>query len=294
MDYLDKFVVVFIDDILIYSKSEEEHSKHLRLVLGTLICYLLYAKFSKCQFWLKKVGFLRHIVSASGISVDPTLVKSILNRKAPTNQTEFRSFLVLVGYYYKFVEGFSSIARPLTKLLKKYHKFNWTNKCEEAFIELKRHLVSAPILTMPDMSKPFSVYCDASKLGLRRVMMQEGKVISYISRQLRPHELNYPTHELELATVVHALKAWRHFLMGNQCEIYTDYKRPKYIFTQRELNMTQRRWIELINDYDLDIHYHPRKANVMADALTCEPVSLNSWIKITSTQTMGRVGRNGN
>ena len=123
--------------------------------------------------------------------------------------------------------------------------------------------MSVPVLIMPNVTKSFDVYCDASKLGLGSVLMQEGKVISYISRQLRPHELNYPTHDLELAAVVHALKAWRHFLMGRRGEIYTDHKSLKYIFTQCELNMRQRRWIELIKDYDLSIHYHPGKANVV-------------------------------
>ena len=133
---------------------------------------------------------------------------------------------------------------------------------------------------MPNITKGFDVYCDTSKLGLGNVLMQEGKVISYLSRQLRPHELNYPTHDLELAAVVHALKTWHHFLMGNRCEIYTDHKSLKYIFTQRELNMRQRRWIELIKDYDLDIHYHPGKANVVDDALSREPGSLNMMIKV--------------
>src|SRR6266480_1915828 len=132
---------------------------------------------------------------------------------------------------------------------------------------------------MPDVTKPFDVYCDASKLGLGCVLMQEGKVIAYLSRQLKPHEQNYPTHDLELAAVVHALKAWRHYLMGNRCEIYTDHKSLKYIFSQKELNMRQRRWIELIKDYDIRIHYHPGKANVVADALSREPCSLSTIIK---------------
>ena len=180
--YLDKFVVVFIDDILVYSKSEEEHEEHLRTVLGTLRKHQLYAKFSKCQFWLREVGFLGHVVSEGGISVDPALVQSVLKRVAPTNQTEVRSFLGLAGYYRKFVQGFSSIARPLTQLLRKDQKFEWTDKCEESFQELKKRLVSAPVLIMPDVTKSFDVYCDASKLGLGSVLMQEGKVISYISR----------------------------------------------------------------------------------------------------------------
>jgi hypothetical protein len=167
----------------------------------------------------------------------------------------------------------------LTQLLKKDKKFEWTEKCEQSFQELKKRLVIAPILTMPDISKSFDVYCDASKLGLGSVLMQDGKVITYLSRQLHPHKMNYPTHDLELAVVVHALKTWRHYLMGNRCEIYTDHKSLKYIFSQKELNMRQRRWTELIKDYDLGIHYHPGKANVVADALSREPCSLNAMLK---------------
>ncbi|KAK1660558.1 hypothetical protein QYE76_048717 [Lolium multiflorum] len=240
MNFLDKFVVVFIDDILIYSKSEEEHEQHLEVVLDTLREHQLYAKFSKCEFWLKEVGFLGHILSAGGIAVDPAKIKTVEEWKAPTTQTEVRAFLGLAGYYRRFVEGFSSIARPMTQLLKKDRKFEWTDKCEESFQQLKLRLTTAPILVMPDITKPFDVYCDASKIGLGCVLMQEGKVISYLSRQLKQHEQNYPTHDLELAAVVLALKVWRHYLMGNRCEVYSDHKSLKYIFTQKELNMRQR------------------------------------------------------
>ncbi|KAK1607756.1 hypothetical protein QYE76_031429 [Lolium multiflorum] len=278
MNFLDKFVVVFIDDILIYSKTEEEHEQHLEIILETLRQHKLYAKFSKCEFWLKEVGFLGHILSAGGIAVDPAKIKTVAEWKVPTTQTEVRAFLGLAGYYHRFVEGFSSIARPMTQLLKKDKKFDWTDKCEESFQKLKARLTTAPILIMPDITKPFDVYCDASKIGLGCVLMQGGKVISYLSRQLKQHEQNYPTHDLELAAVVLALKVWRHYLMGNRCEIYSDHKSLKYIFTQKELNMRQRRWIELIKDYDLEIHYHPGKANVVADALSRQPCQLNSMI----------------
>ncbi|KAK1680919.1 hypothetical protein QYE76_041767 [Lolium multiflorum] len=279
MNFLDKFVVVFIDDILIYSKSEEEHEQHLETVLETLRHHQLYAKFSKCEFWLKEVGFLGHILSAGGIAVDPAKIKTVTEWQAPTTQTEVRAFLGLAGYYRRFVEGFSSIARPMTQLLKKDKKFEWTDKCVESFQQLKSRLTSAPILIMPDITKPFDVYCDASKIGLGCVLMQEGKVISYLSRQLKQHEQNYPTHDLELAAVVLALKVWRHYLMGNRCEIYSNHKSLKYIFTQKELNMRQRRWIELIKDYDMEIHYHPARP-MWWDALSRLPCQLNSMIAI--------------
>ncbi|WVZ98377.1 hypothetical protein U9M48_043832 [Paspalum notatum var. saurae] len=156
----------------------------------------------------------------------------------------------------------------MTSLTKKNAKFIWSPKCEEGFQELKKLLTTAPVLAQPDITKPFDVYCDASGQGLGCVLVQEGRVIAYASRQLRKYEANYPTHDLELAAVVHALKIWRHYLLGNTCHIYTDHKSLKYIFTQPELNMRQRRWLELIKDYDLEIHYHPGKANVVADALS--------------------------
>ncbi|WVZ68667.1 hypothetical protein U9M48_017581 [Paspalum notatum var. saurae] len=261
MNELDKFVVVFIDDILIYSKNEEEHREHLRVVLARLREHKLYAKFSKCAFWLKEVSFLGHILSEKG-------VESVLNWKQPESVTEIRSFLGLAGYYRRFIKDFSKTAKPMTSLTKKNAKYTWSPNCEEAFQSLKRSLTTAPVLAQPDVAKPFDVYCDASGNGLGRVLMQEGRVVAYASRQLRKHEANYPTHDLELAAVVHALKIWRHYLLGNTCHIYTDHKSLKYILTQPELNMRQRRWLELIKDYDLEIHYHPGKANVVADALS--------------------------
>ncbi|WVZ93411.1 hypothetical protein U9M48_039391, partial [Paspalum notatum var. saurae] len=246
MNELDKFVVVFIDDILIYSKSEEEHEEHLKIVLARLREHKLYAKFSKCAFWLKEVSFLGHILSERGVAVDPSKVKDVLNWKQPETVTEIRSFLGLAGYYRRFIKDFSKTREAI----------DLTNeeKC-------KKLLTLAQVLAQPDVTKPFDVYCDASGNGLGRVLMQEGRVIAYASRQLRKHEANYPTHDLELAASLH-------YTLGNTCHIYTNHKSLKYILTQPELNMRQRRWLELIKDYDLEIHYHPGKANVVADALS--------------------------
>ena len=155
----------------------------------------------------------------------------------------------------------------MTALLEKNARFVWSNQCQASFEESKRRLTTAPVLVLPDPSKSFSIYCDASHLGLGCVLMQEGRVVAYASRQLRKHELNYPTHDLELAAVVHALKIWRHYLIGHKSDIYTDHKSLKYIFTQ-DLNLRQRRWLELIKDYDLEVYYHPGKVNVVADALS--------------------------
>ena len=266
--YLDKCVVVFIDDILVYSSSYLEHEKHLRKVLEILRENKLYAKLDKCEFWLKEVIFLGHVISAGGICVDPGKVEAVLKWEKPTNVTEIRSFLGLAGYYRRFIEGFSTIASPLTKLTRKEVRFNWSKECEESFQELKRRLTSAPVLALPSGTEGFIVYSDASSRGLGCVLMQHGKVIAYASRQLKPHEVNYPVHDLELAAVVFPLRVWRHYLYGTQVQIFTDHKSLKYLMSQKELNMRQRRWVELIKDYDCIIDYHPGKANVVADALS--------------------------
>jgi ribonuclease HI len=169
----------------------------------------------------------------------------------------------------------------MMKLHEKNKAFEWTEECQTSFKELKKRLTSAPVLILPDLIKKFAIYCDTSCRGLGCVLMQEGQVVCYASRQLRKHEGNYPTHDLELAAVVHALKIWRHYLIGHRCEIYSDHKSLKYIFTQDNLNLRQRRWLELIKDYDLRINYHPGKANVVASAL-----SRKKYCNATFTRTM--------
>ncbi|KAL0556433.1 hypothetical protein IC582_004947 [Cucumis melo] len=267
-EFLDTFVIVFIDDILIYSKTGAEHEEHLRMVLQTLRDNKLYAKFSKCEFWLKQVSFLGHVVSKAGVSVDPAKIEAVTGWTRPSTVSEVRSFLGLAGYYRRFVEDFSRIATPLTQLTRKGAPFVWSKACEDSFQNLKQKLVTAPVLTVPDGSGSFVIYSDASKKGLGYVLMQQGKVVAYASRQLKSHEQNYPTHDLELAAVVFALKIWRHYLYGEKIQIFTDHKSLKYFFTQKELNMRQRRWLELVKDYDCEILYHPGKANVVADALS--------------------------
>ncbi|KAA0035365.1 ty3-gypsy retrotransposon protein [Cucumis melo var. makuwa] len=238
-EFLDTFVIVFIDDILIYSKTEAEHEEHLR-----------------------------HVVSKAGVSVDPAKIEAVTSWPRPSTVSEVRSFMGLAGYYGRFVENFSRIATPLTQLTRKGAPFVWSKACEDSFQNLKQKLVTAPVLLVPDGSGSFVIYSDASKKGLGCVLMQQGKVVTYASRQLKSHEQNYPTHDLELATVVFALKIWRHYLYGEKIQIFTYHKSLKYFFTQKELNMRQRRWLELVKDYDCEILYHPGKANVVADALS--------------------------
>jgi hypothetical protein len=260
MDYLHKFVVVFIDDILIYSQNEQEHEEHLMKVLQRLRDCQLYAKLSKFEFWISKVLFLGHIINRDGLALNPKKVAAILDWKAPRDVRGIKSFIGMVGYYRCFIEGFSKIARPMKTLLAKKAEFKWTLACQESFETLKEKLTTSPVLILPDVHKPFLVYCDASHTSLGCVLMQEGRVVAYSSRKLKIHEKNYTTHDLELAAVVHALKTWTHYLYGKKCDIYMDHKSLKYIFTQLELNMRQRRWLELIKDYELEIHYHPGNA----------------------------------
>jgi hypothetical protein len=228
---------------LFYFKSDSDHEEHLRLVLQKLRNNQFYAKYGKCEFWIDEVPFLGYIIFNGGIPMDPAKVKEIVAWSIPTTVTEIRSFWGLVGYYRRFIEGFSKIAKPMTSLLEKGREFKWDEKCQDSFDQLKKRLMSPPVLVMPDLQKGFDIYCDACGQGLGCVLMQEGHVIAYASRQLRKHELNYPTHDLELAAIVHGLKIWRHYIMGNKCQVCTDHKSLKCIFTQKDLNLRQRRWL---------------------------------------------------
>ncbi|GKA95212.1 putative reverse transcriptase domain-containing protein [Tanacetum coccineum] len=221
--YLDKFVIVFIDDILIYSKNKQEHEEHLKLILELLKKEELYAKFSKYEFWIPKVQFLGHMIDSQGIHVDPAKIKSIKDWASPKSPTEIHQIL---------------------------------------------GLASAPIPDLPEGSEDFIVYCDASIKSLGVVFMQREKVIAYASRQLKIHEKNYTTQDLELGAVVFALKIWRHYLYGTKCTVFTDHKSLQHILDQKELNMRQRRWLELLSDYNCEIRYHSGKANVVVDALS--------------------------
>ncbi|KAL4571465.1 hypothetical protein LXL04_018225 [Taraxacum kok-saghyz] len=206
--FLDKSVIVFIDDILVYSKTEEEHEAHLRAVLQVLKNEELYAKLSKCEFWLRKVQFLGHVISREGVMVDPVKIETMMKWEPPKTLSEVRSFLGLAGYYRRFIEGFSKIAVPLTQLTKKETKFEWNEKRQEAFETLRKKLCEALVLTLPEGTEDFVVFSDASSKELGCVLMQRGKMIAYASRQLKDAETRYPTHDLELAAIVFALKIW--------------------------------------------------------------------------------------
>jgi hypothetical protein len=203
--------------------------------------------------------------------MDPEKIKAILEWPVPKNAHEVRSFVGLVGYYQRFVEGFSKIAKPITTLQCKGVKYEWTEECNSAFIELKRLLTNAPILRVPDMEMDFMVCMDASKQGLGAVLMQDGGVIAYVSRKMKKHEELYATHDLELVAVMLALKHWRHYLVGRNFELKTDHQSLKHLFTQRDLNARQRRWSEFMSEYDFSISYIKGKENLVTDALSRRP-----------------------
>nr|GEV27286.1 putative reverse transcriptase domain-containing protein [Tanacetum cinerariifolium] len=254
--YLDKFVIVFFDDILIYSKDKKEHEEYLKAILELLRKEKLYANFLKFEFWILNVKFLDHVVDRKGIHVDPAKIEYIKDWASPQTPMEIRQFLGLKGI-----------------------KFDWGEKEENAFQLVKQKLCSAPILALPKGSEDFVVYCDVSHKGLGVVLMQREKLITYASRQLKVHGKNYTTHDLELGSVVFALKIWRHYLYGTKCTVFTDHKSLQHIVDQNELNMRQRRWLELLSDYDCDIRYHPGKENVVADALSRKERIEPLWVR---------------
>jgi hypothetical protein len=269
--YLDHFVQVFLDDILIYSKNEREHEEHLRVVLSCLRENTLYGNFSKCSFFQKEIHYLGHIICGKGILVDPKKLKAIMEWPVLKNSHEVRSFMGLAGYYWIFVEGFSKTTKPITTLQHKGVRYEWIEECDSAFIELKRLLTSVPILRVSDMEKDFTVCTDASKQGLGAVLMQARGVIAYASRKLKKHEDLYATHDLDLEVVMLALKIWRHYLVGRNFELKMDHQSLKHLFTQRYLNVRQRRWSEFMSKYDFGISYIKGKENVVADALSRRP-----------------------
>nr|GEX62863.1 putative reverse transcriptase domain-containing protein [Tanacetum cinerariifolium] len=243
LNIMNRYPLPRINDFLTNYKAhaEEEHEVYLKTILDLLKKEKLYANFSKCEFWLQEVQFLGYVVNQDGIHMELSKVELVKNWKTLESPTKIRSFLGLAGYYKRFIENFSKIAKPLTLLTQKNKTYVWGNKQEEAFRILKEKLCNAPVLVLPNGPNDFVVYCDASNQGFGCVLMQRGEVIAYASRQLKIHEKNYTTHDLELGA---------------------------YIFDHKELNMRQRRWIKLLNDYECEIKYHPGRANVVADALS--------------------------
>eukprot|EP00253_Pinus_taeda_P009062 PITA_09062 len=280
--YLDRFVLIFIDDILVYSRTIEEHQEHLRKVLQTLQEHQLYAKFSKCDFFKEEIQYLGHVITKEGIAVDPEKIKAIMDWPVPKDVADVRSFMSLAGYYRRFVEGFSRVAFPITSLQKKGKKFHWTPNCQKSFEQLKHLLTMAPILRIADPDKDYVVCTDASKEGVGGVLMQEGKVVAYESRKLKEHEQKYSAYDLELTVVIHALKMWRHYLVGRKFLLLTDHHSLTNYFSQPTLNTRQAWWVDFLSGFDFEIKHLQGKENRVADALSRKvqhlyEVSVSGW-----------------
>jgi hypothetical protein len=266
-NYLDKFVIVFLKDILVYSKYEEEHEHHLRIVLQVLREHQLYAKLSKCYFYQEQIHYLGHIISDQGIVVDPENIEAIRGWTTPKNVSEVIYFMGLAGYYKRFIAWFSKIVHHITSLQKKGIKFEWTYECEENFNLLKELLTSVPILKIADPNEIFVVCTNACKEGLGGVLTQNGHVIGCESRNLKEHGRNYATHDLELASIVHALKMWRNYLTRKRFELRTYHNGLKYLFEQPTFNARQTRWLEFLSEHDFDIKHIKGKENKVVDAI---------------------------
>ncbi len=274
-EYLDEFVVVFLDDILIYSQTEAEHYKHLNLVLEVLQKHQLYANISKCEFLQPEMDFLGYRVTADGLTMDANKVKAISDWPPLSSVKEVRSFLGLAGYYRRFVKDFSMIASPLTELIKKDIEFKWTETEQSSMNKLKQAIISAPILVAPNPQFPYMLSTDASGFAVGATLAQNQgnglQPVSFLSRKLNPAERNYAVHEQELLAVVYALREWRHYLHGCKFTVITDHHSLKYIHTQPTLTARQARWLETLQEFDFEIQYRPGKENVVADALSRRP-----------------------
>jgi RNase H-like domain found in reverse transcriptase/Reverse transcriptase (RNA-dependent DNA polymerase)/Integrase zinc binding domain/Chromo (CHRromatin Organisation MOdifier) domain/gag-polyprotein putative aspartyl protease len=274
-DHLDDFVIVFLDDILIYSKSKDDHLRHLTQVLKLLKENKLFAKKSKCEFFTNEISFLGHIITDKGISMEPAKIKAIIEWPTPKDISDVRSFLGLAGYYRRFVKDFSRIASGMSELLKKNESFIWTNEAEISFQQLKKAVTSAPILILPDDSLPFTVTTDSSGYAIGATLSQDHgnglQPIAFMSKKMLAAERNYPVHEQEMLAIVCACKEWRHYLHNNKVDkftVITDHKSLKFFETQPHLSARQARWADFMSQFKYEIIYQEGKNNVVADALS--------------------------
>ncbi|KAM3402087.1 hypothetical protein ACQJBY_006188 [Aegilops geniculata] len=281
--YLRKFVLVFFDDILIFSHTLEEHQEHIRIVLQILKEHQLFVNRSKCVFAVPQVSYLGHIISGEGVSTDPAKISAVADWPTPTTPTQLRGFLGLCGYYRRFVKNFGSIARPLHNILKK-DSFVWSSAQTQAFQELKQALISAPLLALPDFSAPFLLETDASGTGLGAVMMQNGQPIAYYSSVLCPKNAALSTYEKEALAIMEALKRWRHYFLGNDLIIRTDHQSLQFMTDQKISTSIQHKLMLKLLEFNFQLEYKKGKENIVADALSrkysCMAISLATpqWI----------------
>ena len=276
--YLGKFVVVFLDDILIYSRSKEEHLEHLRLVFNLLRANQLYAKESKCDFCKTEIHYLGHIISANGLQMDPSKVEVILHWPHPKNLEELQIFLGMTGYYRKFIRDYAKLAVPMTDQLKAQGKaFNWGKDQQSSFNQLRLALATAPLLAIVDPHQPFVVETDASARAIGAVLLQDGRPVAFESKKLDSAQQNYSAYERELYAIIYALKKWRHYLYGAQFEVIFDHESIKWFTNQSDLKGRKARWAEILQEYDCKLRYRKGRYNVVADALSRMP-EINSLL----------------
>ena len=287
--FLDKFVVVYIDDILIYSKSPEEHAEHVRLVLQRLRQHKLYAKLSKCAFFQRKVKFLGYVLTPEGITPDPSKLQAVQQWPVPTTVQAVQRFLGFANFYRRFVKDYSSIAAPLTDLTKTgtgVTPVTWTPAADAAFNALKQALTSPPVLQPFDHSLPTKVTTDASDIGIGAELAQlHGKAwlpVAFLSRKLCSAEQNYPTHEKELLAIIHAFKTWQHYLSGRPFDVYTDHHPLRYLQTQPTVSKRQARWMDTLAEFDYTVKYIPGPSNRVADALSRQLCALATSSPVNS------------
>lgn len=271
--FIDRFVVVYLDDIVVYSSTFEEHLEHLTEVFTVLREHKLFVKREKCVFAQRRIPFLGHIVGEGKMWMDSTKVRAIQEWEAPKKVTELRSFLGLANYYRRFIQGYSHITTPLTNLLKKEKPWEWDSKCQEAFDALKHAVMQEPVLKLPDFSQPYEVHTDASDFAIGGVLMQDGHPVAYESRKLNDTERRYTVQEKEMTAVVHCLRTWRHYILGSQFVVKTDNVATSYFQTQKKLSPKQARWQDFLAEFDWKLEYKPGKANVVADALSRKVVA---------------------
>ncbi|WOH08030.1 hypothetical protein DCAR_0727466 [Daucus carota subsp. sativus] len=268
---LRRFVLVFFDDILVYSKTELEHTEHMQVALGLLAEHSLFANLKKCEFGKSKVGYLGHVISAQGVGVDQDKVQAVVEWPVPQNLRDLRGFLGLTGYYRKFVAKYAQIAQPLTDQLRK-DNFGWSEAADTAFSTLKAAMVSAPVMVLPDFKQTFVLESDASGYGIGAVLMQQGRPIAYFSKLLGSRAQQKSIYEKELIAICLAVQKWRHYLMGRHFVIRTDQQSLRFITQQREVNADYQKWVTKLLGFDFEVQYKPGASNRVADALSRKQV----------------------
>jgi hypothetical protein len=265
--FLHKFVLVFFDDILVYSRTWEDHLQHLASVLAQLCHHQLYLKQSKCAFAQDTVGYLGHAISAKGVEADPNKVQDVDRWPTPMSVADIRSFLGLAGYYRRFIHHYASIAEPLTTLLRR-QQFHWSEAAIAAFQRLKQALQTAPVLRLPDFVVPFVVECDASGTGIGVVLQQEGHPVAYYSQKLADRHVKLAAYERELIGLSKAIRHWRPYLWGRPFVVRTDHASLKFLLDQALVTPPQQHWLSKLMGFDFSVEYKLGRANVVVDALS--------------------------